>query len=149
MSETDPPPAELVKSDSQSQSWRTKRGTMNLDWTESGALLVVLAGHGDRVLAPLMTRRADLLAARSRMRFFFDFWQMPTYDSEMRTEWTSWLVKHRSRLDGVHVVARSKLVSMGVSVANLALGGIIKSYPATSGPFALAAKAAGLELPLR
>jgi hypothetical protein len=137
--------AELVSSDSQSQAWRTRRGTMTLTWTESGSLLVVVGTHGDRVLAPLMTKRADAMVLRSRMMLFFDFWTMPTYDSEMRTEWTSWLVSHRARLDGLHVVARSKLVSMGVSVANLALGGIIKSYPAATGPFEKALKAAGLE----
>jgi hypothetical protein len=139
--------AELVRSDSQSQSWRTGRGTMTLNWTESGSMLVVVGTHGDRLLAPLMTRRADAVLARGRITLFFDFWTMPTYDSEMRTEWTSWLVSHRARLDGLHVVARSKLVAMGVSVANLALGGIIKSYPAETGPFERALKASGLELP--
>jgi len=141
--------AELVKSESQSQSWRTSRGTMALTWTESGSMLVVVGTHGDRLLAPLMTRRADAIIARSKITLFFDFWTMPTYDSEMRTEWTSWLVSHRARLEGLHVVARSKLVAMGVSVANLALGGIIKSYPAETGPFEKVLKAAGLELPSR
>lgn len=149
MSESNAPNAQLIRSDSQSQSWRSARGTMTLNWTESGTMLIVVGTHGDRALAPLMTRRADLIVARSRIRMFFDFWTMPTYDSEMRTEWTNWLVSHRERLDAIHVVARSKLVAMGVSVANLALGGIIKSYPAAEGPFAKALKEAGLELPPR
>src|SRR5215216_536954 len=99
MSETNELSAQLIKSDSQSQSWRSGRGTMTLHWTDSGTFLVVVGTHGDRVLAPLMTRRADLIIARTRVRIFFDFWTMPTYDSEMRTEWTGWLLRHRERLD--------------------------------------------------
>jgi hypothetical protein len=122
---------------------------MTINWTSSGGLLVVVAVHGDRVLAPLMTQRADTIVARGRVRIFFDFWDMPTYDSEMRIQWTNWLAKHRARLDEIHIVARSKLVAMGVSVANLALGGIIKSYPAPTGVFLHSLKAAGLSLPER
>ncbi|HWA73378.1 MAG TPA: hypothetical protein VG937_13625 [Polyangiaceae bacterium] len=140
---------ELVSSDSSSQSWRTPRGAMSLTWTEQGAIYVSVDVHGDRSLSPLMVRRADTLIARTRMKFFFDFWQMPTYDSEMRTEWTGFLVTHRARVDEIHVVARSKLVAMGVAVANLALGGIIKSYPAPTGPFERALNRAGLKLPVR
>jgi hypothetical protein len=141
--------AKLVESDSQSECWRASRGTLRLSWTESGCMLVVLGVHGDRALAPLMTRRADAIIAQTKLTLFFDFWEMPTYDSEMRMLWTQWLLSHRSHLNGLHVLARSKLVSMGVSVANLALGGIIQSYPTPSGPFEQALVAVGLKLPER
>jgi hypothetical protein len=140
---------ELVSSDASSQSWKTPRGAMSLNWTDGGAMYVAVDVHGDRLLSPLMTRRADTLLARGRMKFFFDFWHMPTYDSEMRTEWTGFLVTHRARIDEIHIVARSKLVSMGVAVANVALGGAIKSYPAPTGPFETALNRAGLKLPVR
>ena len=65
----------------------------------------------------------------------------------MRTEWTHWLVTHRARLDDLHIVARSKLVTMGVAVANLALGGIIKLHAQREGEFSNALRAAGLALP--
>lgn len=122
---------------------------MTLKWTDSGAIYVVVDTHGDRLLSPQMTRRADTLVTKGGIRFFFDFWQMPTYDSEMRTEWTAFLVKHRARIAEIHVVARSKLVAMGVSVANLALGGIIKTYPVPGGAFERALNGAGLKLPVR
>jgi hypothetical protein len=140
---------ELVSSDASSQSWKTPRGAMSLRWTDQGAIYVAVDVHGDRLLSPLMTRRADTLLARARLKFFFDFWQMPTYDSEMRTEWPGFLVTHRARVDEIHVVARSKLVAMGVAVANIALGGVIKSYPAPMGPFEKALTQAGLKLPVR
>lgn len=70
--------------------------------------------------------------ASGPIRLFFEFWDMPTYDSQMRTEWTGWLLRHRSRLESLHVLARSKLVLMGVSVANLALGGIVKTHETTA-----------------
>lgn len=138
-------PARLVKSDSQSQLWRTDKGTLSLAWTEGGALHIVVEGHGDRRFAPIATRRKDAIVSRTEVRLFYDFWRMPTYDSELRTDWTSWLVRHRARVVEIHVVARSKLVAMGVSVANLALGGIIKTYPAKEGPFAKAMREAGID----
>jgi hypothetical protein len=144
-SETKTAPPELVKSDSQSQLWRTGKGTLALRWNESGALHIALNGHGDRRLAPVVLRRKNAIVACDKIRLFYDFSLMPTYDSEMRTEWTSWLVHHRARVQEIHIVARSKLVAMGVSVANLALGGMIKSYGTADGPFTKAMREASIE----
>lgn len=138
---------ELPGADPQTQSWRTSRGAIVLRWSDSGALLIVVSVHGDRLFAPLMTRRADTLLARGKLKLFFDFWHMPNYDSELRTEWTRWLLSHRARLEGIQVVARSTIVTMGVSVANVALGGIVQSHPTRSGAFLSQLKAASLTLP--
>ena len=72
---------------------------------------------------------------------------MPNYDSELRTEWTRWLLRNRARLEDIQIVAGSKIVAMGVSVANVALGGIIQSHPKRSAVFLNQVKAAGLALP--
>lgn len=147
MNEAKPAAAELIESGAHSQSWRTSRGTMTLRWSDSGALLVVVGVHGDRAFAPLMTERADSLFVRDKMKIFFDFWHMPNYDSELRTEWTRWLLSQRPRLDGIQIVARSKIVAMGVLVANVALGGIIQSHPTRNATFLGQLKIAGLKLP--
>jgi hypothetical protein len=38
------------------------------------------------------------------------------------------MADHRSQIEAIHVLAKAALVRMGVSVANLTLGGIIKTY---------------------
>jgi hypothetical protein len=50
---------------------------------------------------------------------------MTSYDTDLRTELTAALARERKCIGCLHVLVRSKIVAMGVSVANLALGGII------------------------
>lgn len=54
------------------------------------------------------------------------------YDSGVRIGMTELILRHRRRIASVGVLVKSKLVAMGVSVANLALGGFIKSYNSRS-----------------
>jgi hypothetical protein len=137
--------AELVSSDGHGELWRAGRGSLALRWTEGGAIYVRGETHGDRRLTSPAVRRKDAVLAKARrVRVFYDFWEMPTYDSEMRTEWTRWLATHRASLDSLHVLARSKLVLMGVSVANLALGGIVRTH-STREPFDAQLRAAGID----
>ena len=67
--------------------------------------------------------------SRSQQLSFFHDWSKVTgYDTQARITITSWSVKHRSRLVTAHMLARSKIVRMGVSVANIAVGGIAKLH---------------------
>jgi hypothetical protein len=100
-------------------------GAMRIDWTRKGALRVIMAGHGDAGYSPLAVRRWDTQLKAGRFVLLADFWDMQTYDSQVRVGWTGWCTKHRADLDGLHILLRSKLVAMGVTVANLALGGLI------------------------
>jgi hypothetical protein len=101
---------------------------MRLDWTPQGALRVAVLGHGHhQPYVSAILRRSDAACRMSsRPVFFVDFWEMPTYDSGFRVEWTEWALKHRS--SDWHVSQRSRLVHMGLTVANLALGGILNIY---------------------
>lgn len=138
-------PPELLESNPLAQVWRSEKGTMVLRWTERGVIGISVQGHGDRGLVPMAVRRTDaLLSAHGSLALYYDFWHMPTYDSEMRSEWTAWASQHRPQVTGLHVLQRSKFVAMGVSVANLALGGLIRSYTERR-PFLTALRAAGLE----
>jgi hypothetical protein len=57
---------------------------------------------------------------------------MTGYDSECRIELTNWVMSHRAQ-SRLFIGLRSKIVAMGVSVANLALGNVIQTHasPAT------------------
>ncbi len=98
-------------------------GAMRLDWTRQGALRIIVAGHGHAEYAAPVTRRFEaLLRSTQRITILADFWDMPGYDSGLRVELSAWGAGHRSIFD-LHVVSRSKLVTMGVAVASLAMGG--------------------------
>lgn len=56
---------------------------------------------------------------------FHDWLEMTSYESRCRVELTNWVMSHRAQ-SRLSIAVRSKLVAMGVSVANLVLGNLIK-----------------------
>jgi len=97
-------------------------------WLPAPTLLVVrLSGHGEAQFARPILEAFDKLEKSSAAHLFFDAEELDNYESSLRVELTGRLFPERARLTSFHVLVRSKLVAMGVSVANLALGGIVNS----------------------
>ncbi len=110
--------------------WRTPQGALRLDWNRQGIVLETLFGHGSHEFATVVTRRWEAVR-RSGLQVLIiaDFWEMPNYDSAFRAIHQEWALKNRSSfVQPLHILTRSKLVSMGTAVTNLALGGIITTY---------------------
>jgi hypothetical protein len=61
---------------------------------------------------------------------FDDLAQMTTYEGGVRIMLTQWVARHRARIQALHILPHGKLARMGVSVANLALGGFITAHSA-------------------
>jgi len=107
-------------------------------------LLIHIDGHGDGRFAPVIVRRFDaILAQDGAVLMLYDMWSMPTYDSQLRVELTDWCRKHLKSIPALHVAQRSKLVAMGVAVANVALGGLITTHSSRAS-FDAALRATGL-----
>lgn len=89
---------------------------------------VRVVGYLDTPLVPYTMQKTDELTARGvKPTVFNDWWEMTGYDSEARIRLTEWT---RSNLAlgktwPSHVLMRSKIVAMGVTVANMALGGAL------------------------
>jgi hypothetical protein len=104
---------------------------MRLDWSRTGAVRILVVGHGHAEFAPPALKRFDLtMRSLGKLAVLADFWDMPTYDSGLRVELTKWgtTPERRGKFE-IHVLSRSKLVTMGVTVASLALAGLT-SYSA-------------------
>ncbi len=103
------------------------RGAVSV-WVPAPSLLVVrLQGHGEAEFARPIIQAFDGLQMTPAAHLFFDAEELENYESSLRVELTSRLFPEREKLASSHVLVRSKLVAMGVSVANLALGGIVNS----------------------
>jgi hypothetical protein len=103
----------------------TGTASMRIDWTRKGAVRITVSGHGAAGFSPPAIARWDAANRTSdRGVVLIDFWDMPTYDSGMRVQMTGWALKHRSDTT-YFVTTRSKIVLMGLAVANLALDGIL------------------------
>lgn len=109
--------------------WRSPTITLRLDWNRSGAVLHTVWGHGCADSATVITRRWEALRrAHAKITILADFCCLPTYDSAFRVIEQEWIIKNRASLEPIHVLVSSKIVAMGVAVANLAMGGLMTSY---------------------
>jgi hypothetical protein len=104
------------------------RGSIGV-WMRPPILLAQMVGYGDGHFAdPIIDAFDEALLGKQPVQIFFEMGGMPNYDSALRTRLTTHFGTHRARVASLHVFTHSRLVAMGVAVANLALGGIITSH---------------------
>jgi hypothetical protein len=126
----------LIDSGVNFETWEMGPSSMTLRWRGRGVLEVSIRGHGKEEFGPLAIRRKQaVLADAGKIAIFYDFGSMPGYDSGLRVVWTQWFQAHLRSIAGIHIVVKSKIVAMGVSVVNLAVGGIIQTHTHRAGAF--------------
>ena len=120
---------------SNGRGFRTDDGRLGI-WTPAPALLVFhVVGYGHRDFArPLLEEFDRLRADGRRVHVFGDLERLPSYDSELRINATEHFGAHLASMASLHVLVKSRLVAMGVAVANLALRGLVTTH-ATREPF--------------
>jgi hypothetical protein len=113
-------------------------GTTRL-FTEKGAVEysfplpdVVLARYSGTLTAELYTEVVDImarrLAVRPTLRLFADLGDITDYDAGFREGWAGWFRTHRKSVGELHVLFRSRLVGIGLTVIGVATGGNITTY---------------------
>jgi len=119
---------QLQASSSEPRRVSTDRGRVDV-WVQPPILVVQLSGYGDvRFADPIMKAFDEILRAGMRPEVFFEMGGMHNYDSALRTRLTSHFAAQRSQIQTMQMHTRSRLVSMGIAVANLALGGMIVTH---------------------
>jgi hypothetical protein len=63
-----------------------------------------------------------------KLYVFHDWRELTGYDSMTRVRLTAWSVAHRHAYQEVHLAVRSRIIAMGVQVANVALGGVMRAH---------------------
>lgn len=102
-----------------SEIYKSARGELTMTLVGSNLIVCRIAGHFDFALS----QRALAIAERfpTRRELFHDWDSMSSYDTQSRLALTAWLFRNRATAT-VHVLQRSGLVAMGVTVAQLAIG---------------------------
>jgi hypothetical protein len=104
------------------------KGSCECTIPQPSIVLFKVKGHLEKPVGRQIVEVMDkMVAAQRHFDAFCDFSEMTGYDSEVRTMWTQWVASYRTR-STIHILVGSKIVSMGVSVANLALGGVLVGY---------------------
>ena len=80
-----------------------------------------VVGHLSIGLAQRIIDYVDPMFDKGKVVGFHDWFQMTGYDTASRSQLTAWSLR-RSALAQINIGTRAKLVSMGVTVAALALG---------------------------
>ncbi len=108
----------------------SSKGDIHLSWPRPEVLLVRLTGHFDMKLGKFMLDAATRgleQQKQKRMLVFCDWSDATGYDSDVRVSFTNWVASNQERAK-FHLLVTSKIVAMGVSVANLALGGALSVF---------------------
>ena len=106
-----------------------ERGTLRVEHFEAGLFRATVSGHFSTSLLQPYLRTLERALATGRATGFHDWEGMETYDAECRKVLTEWTIRHRAKIEGWHILVRSKLVAMGVATASLLIGGgTIVSY---------------------
>jgi flavin-binding protein dodecin len=110
-------------------TWRGPQGAFSLFSPAPRVLVVKLTGVTDQSAAPAIEKALDsAFAADDRLQVFWDLGEHVNYHSDVRVYCTRVLLKHRPHFAALHAYSRSRIVSMGVAVANLAIGGIAQIH---------------------
>jgi hypothetical protein len=106
--------------------WRSGKAEVRCSVPADSVVLIVASGHPTPDLTPLFLMEVERRIRRGlRVHWFGDYADVPGYESEVRMALTDFLAKHKDKFESVTVLARHRLLAMGVAVANLAVGGKI------------------------
>jgi hypothetical protein len=103
------------------QEFVGKSGTVVIT-AKSDIVVLRMHGHVSEDLVPGQLALLNRVRTGAPMDFFYDLWELTSYDSPLRVELTNWHLRDRRNLRSLHTVTQSKIVKMGVTVANVALG---------------------------
>lgn len=128
----------IETSDATERAWKSDRGSLRIRRPVPEVLVFVEEGHLDTAAASLIAEASNnALKCPRPLHLFVDAYDLMSYTPDVRKGPTDWLMANRSRLAVQHMLVRSKITKMGLSVASLALGGLIKGH-ASRASFGLA-----------
>lgn len=108
----------------------TINGKMTYEFPAPGIVLNVMTGHFATDLADFcIAGWTEGLKQHPPLIMFCNWEAMTGYDPDCRRRLTDWHKQHAKDIEKGHILLKSKLVAMGVSVANMVLGGsAIETY---------------------
>jgi hypothetical protein len=116
-------------SGSELQRYKDELGGLVIRRMAPGVLLFEETGYLVGSCADLIIQAQEQeLRSSPHLTLFVDGGSLLGYDPPMRTVPTEWLKKHKDKVVAQHMLVTSKIARMGLSVAGLVLGTVIKGY---------------------
>lgn len=108
------------------------RGSFAFWQLRPNVYLTEVSGYMTPDMSRTIIECAEPLYAQGKLYGFHNWLDMSNYDSACRVELTAWVLRHR-RASVLHIALLSRMVAMGVTVANLALGNLIHIHNDSAG----------------
>lgn len=120
----------MPESPFESDHWRGRTWELSLYNPAPGVLYTRVMGHADLECVHHLMRAFDRVASLTpdRVEAFHDWERISGYDAEVRPVYTRWSQGHPERIGALHILVRSRIVAMGITVANVALGGVMTAH---------------------
>jgi hypothetical protein len=100
----------------------TDKGTVEIYFLSPEVVLQRATGHAELPIAQtIATTLQAAIDGGARIAIFDDFSGLDGYTSDARIALTTWTRAALPHISSIHILVRSKIVSMGVAVANIAL----------------------------
>ncbi|RYE93649.1 MAG: hypothetical protein EOO75_03885 [Myxococcales bacterium] len=111
------------------QSFTDERGELIIRRPASGVLVFIERGYlaGSRAGEIIKAMDSDL-RFNPKLTLFVDGEKLDGYDPPIRTMPTDWLKKNAARVSAQHMLVKSQIARMGLAVAGLALGTVIRGH---------------------
>lgn len=109
--------------------WRSERAEVRVRVLAPTVVLLSVKGHASNDFMPLFIGEPmRRIQQGMHIDWFGDYSEVTGYDSATRIALSEFTNKYKSGMNSIAILVRSKIVAMGVSVANLAVGGKIDAY---------------------
>jgi hypothetical protein len=105
------------------------RGSVVVTQLAPGHVLLTLFGYNDGELAPAYYGALNaVVAAAGFLVVYMDSREQTGISSSERDRATVWTKELGSKYRAGHLLFRSRLLELAVAIANLALGGVVRTY---------------------
>lgn len=109
--------------------FRTSKFTQLVTLLAPGIVLVTGIGYNSGASAPLVTEEVErAIPAQGKVLSFVNLSLQTGQASAAREWWIEWSKQHRPRIEGVHILVRSRIMDMAISVIRMFVGGLIHSH---------------------
>ena len=111
------------------RAWESPRGKLIVRTPTSGVVVFIETGFLHDDFAGKLTSSLDAALTRApKLEIFVDAAKLEGYSPLIRIAPSDWLKAHIQQVTKQHMLVASRITRMGLSVASLALGGVLVGY---------------------
>lgn len=107
----------------------TAQGSIEMTFPSRHMVVIRYRGHAETGLAtPVLEKLTRTAYSSQALCVMNDAEALTDYESGFRQQWTEWIRQNRHYVKAFHLLHSSSVIRVGVNLANVIVGDVIKSY---------------------